>query len=156
MRDLLAVPPQSVARPAAAWRLRLAGWSIALVVALIHSWVHRHGLVNLDAVSYLDIARDYARGDWPAALNGYWSPLYSWCLAVALAIVRPSPAFEYPMLHAVNFVLFVVGLAALDWLVGELRRRAGEDAGRAGLSPSGWQLAAMALFLWVAIELVVV
>ena len=31
-----------------------------------------------DGVSYLDIGDAYFRGDWKAAVNAYWSPVYSW------------------------------------------------------------------------------
>ena len=31
-----------------------------------------------DCISYMDIATFYRNGDWPMALNSYWSPLYSW------------------------------------------------------------------------------
>ncbi len=157
MGEVIAASRLSVRRAPGADRLRTACWTVACAVALVHTWPHRDGLVNFDAVSYLDIARDYARGDWNSALNGYWSPMYSWLLALALAIVRPSPGFEYPLLHIVNGGLFALALAALDWLVAELRRRADADAeGVSGLSSFGWQLAASSLFLWVAIELIVV
>ncbi len=42
-----------------------------------------------DGISYVSIASQYAAGYWKEAINSYWGPLYSWCLAVLL---WPSPA----------------------------------------------------------------
>src|SRR5215208_1289032 len=83
-------------------RFRVSAVTLSAAVAALHCWLYRHQLVNLDAVSYLEIARDYAHGDFAGALNGYWSPLYSWVLALAWVMVDPSPAREYLMLHVVN------------------------------------------------------
>src|SRR5437899_8814556 len=95
----LAIPASvtTAAKPHAEDRhLRLACATGAAAVGALHCWLYRNELINLDAVSYIEIARDYARGDLVHALNAYWSPLYSWVLAGAWIIVRPSPAFEYP------------------------------------------------------------
>jgi len=37
--------------------------------------------INYDAISYIGIARHLLRGDITGSLNGYWSPLVSWCVA---------------------------------------------------------------------------
>ena len=34
-----------------------------------------------DEISYINIAKAYAAGNWGAAINGYWSPLYSWLMS---------------------------------------------------------------------------
>jgi len=36
--------------------------------------------VGGDGASYISIAHYYATGDWNDAINGYWSPLYSWLI----------------------------------------------------------------------------
>lgn len=47
--------------------------------------MHRQA-VNPDGISYLDIADAYLVGDLSNVVNGYWCPLYSWLLAVALRL----------------------------------------------------------------------
>ena len=87
-----------------------------LVLAALDAFAGRH-YVNADGISYLDLAEAWARGDWPAALNAYWSPLYSWLLAPAVVLARQARAWEAPLAHAVNFVVFVGVLAAFECFV---------------------------------------
>lgn len=41
----------------------------------------RLSITNIDGVSYMGIARQYAAGDLGDAVNAYWSPLVSWLMA---------------------------------------------------------------------------
>lgn len=41
--------------------------------------------LNPDGISYISIAHKYACGDFSNAINGLWSPMYSWLLAPFLA-----------------------------------------------------------------------
>jgi len=43
---------------------------------------------NPDTISYITIARKYAHADFPNAVNGYWSPLISWMLALLMKLQR--------------------------------------------------------------------
>src|SRR5437762_2012535 len=70
-----------------------------------------------DAVSYLDIADAYLKHHWSHALNGYWSPLYSWVLAIALWIGRPSPRSEILVLRATNLALFFGACAGFTFFL---------------------------------------
>ena len=38
-------------------------------------------VIGGDEISYINIAHAYATGNWEDAINGYWSPLYSWLMA---------------------------------------------------------------------------
>src|SRR5262245_7604809 len=109
--------------------------AVAVLLCGLHAYVARH-TINPDGISYLDVADAYRAGDLAAALNAYWSPLYSWLLAAALAVARPSPYWECTVAHAVNFGIFLVALAAFEWLLSELLafRRGAGDAAR-----EGWQ-----------------
>jgi len=78
--------------------------SIALAIAQV--WINRYA-VNGDAISYLDVGDTYFRGDWAAAINGYWSPLYSWCLGLALYVLKPSIWWEFITVHLVNLIIFI-------------------------------------------------
>ena len=37
-------------------------------------------IINADGISYISIAQHYINGNFAQAINGYWSPLYSWLL----------------------------------------------------------------------------
>ena len=108
-----------------------------------------------DIVSYLDVADAYRRHDWKAAINGYWSPLYSWVLAVAESIVRPPPAWELMFVRLVNFAIFLLALAAFEFFLQQVTasHETAVADGRGG-SPSlsiprwMWRLAGSCLFLW--------
>jgi hypothetical protein len=49
------------------------------------------------------------------AINAYWSPLYSWLIAIALQLGKPTLRWEYPLLHLLNFLIFIVALAGFEF-----------------------------------------
>lgn len=102
-------------------RVRLAGGLIAVLVCACHAYANRH-LINPDGICYLDLAAAYQRGDWSAAVNAYWSPLYSWLLAAVFAVVRPELYWECAVAHAVNFASFLLAWGAFEGLLSELLR----------------------------------
>jgi hypothetical protein len=70
-----------------------------------------------DGISYLDMGDAILRGDFAMALNGYWSPFYPFLLGLALRLFRPDPAWQFPLVHLVNFAIFLFALASLAyWL----------------------------------------
>lgn len=73
--------------------VKIAFRSVALVFAFLQAWAYRF-YIEPDGVNYLDIARAYLRRDWTNALNAYWSPLYSWLLALIQRVFHPSPYWE--------------------------------------------------------------
>ncbi len=76
--------------------------------------------MNVDGMSYIDVARAYANGDWAGAINGYWSPLYSWLVAAVMLVLDPSPQHEFAAVHALNFCLFLFALVAFEFFLREL------------------------------------
>jgi hypothetical protein len=140
------------------WRaLRCAFWGAALLVGAFDAWFWQFSM-NPDGVSYLDIAAAYARGDWAHALNGYWSPLYSWLIALAFRVLRPSAYAEFPVVHLVNFIIYVAALGSFEyfwraWLEDHHARAA--EPGRTGwISLPLWALLAIgySLFIWTSIS----
>jgi hypothetical protein len=67
-----------------------------------------HKFLNIDTLAYINIAEFYARGDWQHAINGCWSPLYSWILALC-------HLFSIPLLPAC-YVLNFIAAAFCLWL----------------------------------------
>jgi hypothetical protein len=134
-------------------RLAIAAWSLAILAGAIHAWAERH-TINVDGVSYLEIADAYRRGDWHAALNAYWSPLFSWILAASLAVLRPAPESEFAAAHAVAFGIYVATAGAFLYLLHEIlatqRRDTAElrGSGWTRLPEWAWHGVGFALFLW--------
>src|SRR5688500_16418764 len=82
--------------------------SVALLGG-VQSYMWRN-MMDADGMSYVDVAYTYLRGDWQWAINGYWSPLYSWMIAALLAVFKPSPAAEFPLIQALDFFCFLLSL----------------------------------------------
>ena len=120
-------------------------WALAIGCMALHASIYRFAMINLDGISYLELAGAWRDGRFSDALSPYWSPLYPLVLAAALALADPAPYWEYPLVHAVNTVIGVAALAAFTYCV------------RGFAWPSQRLMAAAyALFLWSAITLLVV
>ena len=50
---------------------------LSLSFILLGHYLH---VFNDDSISYLTIANEYEDGNFSAAINGYWSPLFSWLM----------------------------------------------------------------------------
>lgn len=113
-------PPSQVHRTV--WLLLLsAGINTAFQIAWF--WTLTSHNVNYDAISYIGIARHLVSGDIHGSLNGYWSPLVSWCIAAvssfgsSLALVGRlvtigSFLLCLPMLYLLTFRLWQSPLLA--------------------------------------------
>ena len=122
-------------------RIRLAFWIFAILAAATQAWVLRDTMSH-DGVSYLDMGSAVAHGDWAAAINGYWSPLYPLLIGLAVWIVKPAPMHEFALVHAVNFLIFVAAFASFDFLLWKV---------------SSWwptRLAGYSVATWALLELV--
>jgi hypothetical protein len=133
-------------------RFRAGLWCFLIAFAALHIWV-AGSYVNPDGVSYLDIADAYRRGNWGSAINGYWSPMYSWILAGWLGLVKPAPFTEPRSVHFLGLFIFVASLAAFEFFLSELLTARGKRTGRApDLVPAvpdrEFRLLAYGVFLW--------
>lgn len=129
--------------------VRVIGWVVTVAVAFYSSWFARFSL-NPDGLSYLDIAQNYLHHNFLAAINAYWSPLYSWLLAAGFAILRPSPYWELPVVQLVNFVIFLLTFVAFEffWQSAEHRLRAEDTPDTIAMPRWAWMAIGYALFLW--------
>jgi hypothetical protein len=132
---------------------------MAVVLGFWHVWSDHHYLSNADALSYLDIAEAYLRRDWHTAINAYWSPLYSWLIALALLVVRPSSYWKFGVIHLVNFAIYLFALGCFAFLIQELVHfnRSRKDAllAEGFVMLPGWALVALGypLFIWSSLFL---
>ena len=140
----------------AGWRrVERYAWAVIIAVVAVHLWLYRFEMINLDGISYLELGEAWRDGRWADAISTYWSPLYAWVLGAAFAVVRPTPYWEYPLVHAVNGVITLGALAGFAYLLRGLLNAREHDDERA-MPAEVFVAAAYALFLWASIELLVV
>ena len=129
---------------------RAAFWTIVVVLGFLQAWSHRL-LVDHDGVAYLDVAENYARGAWSSAINGYYSPLYSWLLALVL-LFKASRSWESTLLHLVNFAGYLGAYASFEFFLRELIRKEKSslhtEESETGLSESAWHTLGLGIFLY--------
>jgi hypothetical protein len=96
--------------------LKIICWTGLITLGLVQAWYTRH-LIYSDGVSYLEIAGYYAAGNWKAALNSYWSPLFSWILAGGMLLLRPSGYWQTGLIHLTNFAAYIACLVGFEQLL---------------------------------------
>ena len=133
---------------------------LAVMLGAMHTWaaVRSHSM-NADGISYLDIGDAYLRGDWSAAINSVWSPLYSWILGLALKVTAPSMEWEFPVVHLVNFAIYLAAMACFEYFWRQViaYKRVGlaqEDDGSATLPEWSWWILGYLLFIWSSLVLI--
>jgi hypothetical protein len=137
--------------------LRVACWAVTLALGAAQAWATRFTM-NPDGVSYLDIGDAYWRGDWHNAINAYWSPLYSWILGFFLKVVKPTPYWEYPLVHLVNFLIYVGTLVCFEFFLSEFVNRQRQrdlelstHASTTCIPDWTWRTLGYALFIWTTL-----
>jgi 4-amino-4-deoxy-L-arabinose transferase-like glycosyltransferase len=94
--------------------LRAVFWLITALAGFLQAWASRFW-ISPDGNNYLDVASAYLRGDWSHAVNAYWSPIFSWLLALCLRIFRPSSYWESTLLHLLNLLGLLVALRSFEF-----------------------------------------
>ncbi|HEX4715249.1 MAG TPA: hypothetical protein VH164_10010, partial [Ktedonobacteraceae bacterium] len=94
-------------------RLQIGCWIGLIAIAVVRAWFTRYELTP-DSMSYLDIARAVAEGHPHAAINTYWSPGYPVLISLFLRLFRPNAYWEFPLVHAVNLLIFAGTLASFQ------------------------------------------
>ena len=142
-------------------KLRISFWCVAIALGAADAWATRF-TINPDGISYLDMGDAFWRGDWHTAINAYWSPLYSWILGFFLKVLKPSPYWEYPLVHLVNLLIYVAALACFEFFLRAFirhRRESGKDPGEAGevtLPEWAWWALGYSLFIWTSLVLITI
>jgi hypothetical protein len=95
------------------------GFIVALVVVgfgVVEDWFGRTYYAE-DALSYLDVFRAIARGDWTLALSPQWSIGYPLILSAIRWIFPSGPEGEWTAIHVVNLVIFVATYVSFLYLL---------------------------------------
>ena len=145
MTETSSMCPQQTAKRLRYRYLRLSFWLGAAAMGLVQAWVSRFEM-NPDGISYLDIGDKVWSGDLPALLNGYWSPLYGLFLGLGLKILKPSSYWEFPAVHLVNFLIYLLALVGFDWFLREFIK-AKKNEREAVLPDSLWLAIGYLLFV---------
>jgi hypothetical protein len=133
---------------------------VALVLGGASAWAARYTMYP-DGVSYLDVGEAFWRGDWHNAINAYWSPLYPCVLGLFLKVFKPSIHSEYPLVHLVNFLTYVVALVCFDFFLRTFLDRLERDrelASRAeiGLPKWAWLVIGYSTFVTSSLFLITI
>jgi hypothetical protein len=130
--------------------------SVAILLGATQLVIARNGF-GPDSRSYSEIARAYLRHDWAMAINAHWSPMYSWLIALTLELGKPSLRGEFPLLHLLNFFIFIVALAGFEFfwsglLTAEALNRASSwSEGAIPMPTSALWILGYALFIWLTV-----
>jgi hypothetical protein len=141
--------------------IQAVGWLVALALGARHLW-HGRYQIGGDGVSYLDIGDAVARGDWATAITAYWSPLYASLVGMAIRILDPRPSWEFAVIAAVNFAVYVMALVSFQYLLtGILRLRRAETRRTGTTAPVvfpewAWLAMGYAIFCWVSLQMITI
>ena len=138
--------------------LKAIFWLIAILLGSLQVWVYRYSLSTDDAIAYLDIGDAYLRGEWDVAINGYWSPLYSWLLGLTITVLKPSVYWEFLTVKLVNFLIYIFALLGFEFFLRELIFYYNTKIDKSSSKNSfkipewAWVASGYALFLWSALK----
>lgn len=114
--------------------------------------------MNADGINYLDIGAAYWRGDWDAAINGIWSPLYAWIVGTVVELTDPSIVWEFPVVQITNFVIFLMALFSFEFFWRELSKlyygKSATSDDAVQFSPVLWTVLGYSLFTYASLNLI--
>ena len=152
--------PNSWEDPRLSLTIRRIFWFLGIVLGLLEAIASRFTM-NVDGISYLDLASAYLHHDWKSAVNGYWSPLYPWLLAATMRVFHTPMNWESTLVHFLNWILFLASMAAFEFFLLEMcaGNRAAKDAVVRPLPEWAVRVFGYSLFLyaglvWISIDIV--
>jgi lysylphosphatidylglycerol synthetase-like protein (DUF2156 family) len=86
-------------------------------------------------------------------INPFWSPLYPFLIGVGTWLARPSAYWEFPLVHLMNFFIFLGALVSFEFLLRQVinvlgKRSDQRDTNLAPLPAWAWYLLGYSLFGW--------
>ena len=142
--------------------IRRVFWCFGIIFGLLQAIASRFNM-NVDGISYLDLAGAYFTHNWNAAVNGYWSPLYPWLLGATMRLFRAPVYWESTLVHALNCILFLISMGAFELYLREVCRRnrataAADDSVRPlpewVIQAWGYSLFLYAGLVWISVDIV--
>jgi len=116
--------------------------------------------MNADGISYLDIGDAYMQGDWHSAVSPVWSPMYSWILGLAMKVVKPPMRWEFPVVHLVNFAIYLGALVSFEFfwqqVINYHRHRTVNVSEQRHISLPGWAWQVLGYTLFITTSLVLI
>ena len=109
--------------------------------------------MNADGISYLDVGDAYFRADWENAINPVWSPLYSWILGFTNFVIRPSIQWEFPVVHLVNFIIYLLALSSFEFMWKRVRTYQASNESYT-MPDIWWWILGYLLFIWISLSLI--
>ncbi len=140
-------------------RIRLCFRAAAVALGGLHAWAAAwaHSMSE-DGISYLDIGDAFMQGEWHALVNPVWSPLYAGILGLVMNALDPPMRWEFPLVHAVNFVIYLGALACFEFFLRQLLhfQRSMRDKEKGCINLPEWALSGLAysLFIWSSLTLI--
>lgn len=150
------------------WLMNVADWEsyadrhrgrifgiVGGVAGVAQAWQCR-GDISPDLVCYLSLARALLTNGWTSAINGYWSPLYSWLLAGPMSRHLISSRTELLWVHAINLGIFFGAMISFHIFMSQTLRLAAIRVGSVSANWSRiearWYFTGCAIFLFSVLE----
>jgi hypothetical protein len=134
---------------------------VAIALGGLYTWAAIISYsMNEDGTNYLDIGDALMRGDWQAAINPIWSPVYPWILGLVMHFLNPPMQWEFPVVHLVNFAIYLIALVCFDFFWRQVMRcKELNTAGTSGtryvtLPKWAWWALGYLLFITSALHLI--
>ena len=135
--------------------VRAVAWTATVTAGLLQALAARF-YISGDGNSYLDVASAYLRGDFANAINAYWSPFYSWLIALVLWTFKPGAYWETTILHLLNLVGILLALRAFEFFFRQFlaaARNLTDPQGKGVQLPvATWWMLGYALFVSATLE----
>lgn len=129
-------------------RYRAIFWIIASAVGMLRAVDTRFSVPG-DGLRYIEMGDAYFRHDWKMAINSYWSPLYSWLIALPRYILKIPLRFESESIHLVNYGIYICVLFSFELFLKALLDRDTNRSGMLGLlEPYAIRLVAYSIFIY--------
>jgi len=133
-------------------RLRVLFIIFAIFIGAAYSYVSRFSITS-DTISYIDMAYEFINYGYKGLINGIWSPLYPFFLAIGFYIFKPDSFNEFPVLHLVNFLIYIFALFSFDFFLLSLlkyhQKLKRTDSKNSLICIEGWALGVIGYSLFV-------
>jgi hypothetical protein len=148
--------PMTTANAILNFRTRLIFWALGAVLGFSQAWTSRFDAIDY-TVSYLDMGSYFFHGHYGAIINGFWSPLYALLFGLVIAVFKPSVYWEYPTVHLVVFLIFLITMSCFDYFLRQLMKlRSDLEPEANGSAEPGWVWITIGytVFLWCSLQFI--